>query len=77
MARAALIGTSSAAQLCEISPELIRYRAFTGKLPIARRRPLRFRLADVLAARPRMQQKDPRGRKRKSQLETLIAEVLS
>jgi len=77
MARSVLIGPSAAGQLCGISPQLITYRATTGKLPIVRGHPLRFRLSDVLEARERMAQKDPRGRHHKTNLELLAREVLA
>lgn len=77
MARSVLIGSSAAGQLCGISPQLLVCRAKSGKLPIARRHPLGFRPSDVLEARDRMAQKDPRGRHRKTNLELLAKEVLA
>ena len=61
MARPSLIGASTAGTLCGISPQLVRWRANTGKLPVARRHLLRFKLADILEVQERMRQKDPRS----------------
>ncbi len=57
------LGPLAASQLLGISPELLRYRALTKKIRIARRHPLRFRLADVIDYAPIAQTKDRRGRR--------------
>ena len=44
-----LIGCAEAGRYLSISPELVRHRANAGHLRIARRSPLRFRVADVIA----------------------------
>ncbi len=41
---------SAAAELLGISPQLTRWRAQTGKIPVWRRAPLRFRVVGLLAA---------------------------
>ena len=43
-----LIGCAEAARYLAISPELVRHRANMGHLRIARRSPMRFRVADVI-----------------------------
>jgi hypothetical protein len=78
-ARETLIGSAAASQLCGISASLLAYRAKTGKILFARRKPLRFRVADIIEARERMALKDPRGRKpgpQGTKLEHLIARTL-
>lgn len=76
MARFVLIGPSAAAELCGISPQLMRARALAGKVRVVRRRPtLRFRLIDILAARDAMVVKDVRGRK--PALKSIIKGVLA
>lgn len=67
------IGATSAAALLGISPALLRWRASRGRIRIARRSPLRFRPDDVLAARERMQIRDPRGRRSLIELERLVS----
>jgi hypothetical protein len=43
-----LIGCAEAGRYLGISPELVRRRANAGRLRIARRSPMRFRVADVI-----------------------------
>jgi len=43
-----LIGCTEAARYLAISPELVRLRATRGRIRIARRSPLRFRVADII-----------------------------
>jgi hypothetical protein len=45
-----LIGCSAAARIMRRSPQIVHYWAKTGRIPTARRRPFRFRVADVLDA---------------------------
>ncbi len=74
-----LVGATEAARLCStgfcpISPQLIIYRANAGKLRVARRHPLRFRLDDILEALPRMRTKGHGGRR--TEVDTLTEKVL-
>jgi hypothetical protein len=55
------VGASAAAEVLGISPELTRYRARAGHIPVARRRPLRFRLAALLDYQEQMPPVRPYG----------------
>ena len=46
-----LIGVSAAAQITGILPQTFRARAESGRLPIARRKPLHFRMSVILRYR--------------------------
>ncbi len=48
------VSITEAAQILGISRQLMPRRALHGKLPIARRHPMRFRLVDVLANREQL-----------------------
>ena len=43
-----LIGCSEAGRYLAMSPELVRHRANAGHLRIARRSPMKFRVADII-----------------------------
>lgn len=59
------VGPSAAAELLGISAQLLRYRANRGEVRVARRRPMRFRLSDVVEYRATMRPPDGRrGRPR-------------
>ena len=55
------VGLHDAADLLGILPGCLHYRASVGKLPVVRYKPMRFRVADLVAARERMAVKDNRG----------------
>ncbi len=48
------VSITEAAQILGISRQLMHWRALHGKLPIARRHPMRFRLVEVLANREQL-----------------------
>ena len=58
------LGSHATVAFCGISPQVLVYRAATGKVRVWRRTPtLRFRLRDLIENRERIRIKDPRGRK--------------
>ena len=57
------VGLNAAASILGISNSLLVYRATKShRIRVHRRSPLRFRLSDVLDARPAMKVRDRRGR---------------
>jgi hypothetical protein len=59
------VSPTAAAELLGISAQLLRYRATRGEVRVARRSPMRFRLADVVDYRATMRPPDGRrGRPR-------------
>lgn len=46
-----LLGVSAAAQITGLLPQTLRARAESGRIPIARRNPLRFRLSAIMRYR--------------------------
>jgi hypothetical protein len=65
MKKSITVGIHAAAAIVGgVSPQALAYRALVGqRVRLARRSPMRFRVADLIEARAELQRRDPRGRR--------------
>ena len=71
-----LVNCTTAARILNRRADLVRYYGETGKLRVARRSPMRFTLATVLAARESLPVVDRRKTGRRSRPESHVARIL-